>query len=227
VLVERALKSASDVVAGAEAPVKVLSRVQEDMVAAIAETVQDNQITTVILGADTRFGGNRYLLKSMIDRLANKTDAEVMAARLNEPAMAPKRMLAVLPGGAELNEGFVDAVRDVKSLAKAMKAPLTFVTVRGSEESLSAIVRSVSPKIDFETIKVDGWWRLGHGEAAPLRSDDFLFILRPRYGTEGWSDVLTSFPARSVMQDQASFVILYLKGKKTRYVRPAPIGLYR
>nr|WP_245977522.1 cation:proton antiporter [Halopiger aswanensis] len=179
--------------AGAEVPIELETRIDDDVAAGIGRAALENRITTLIVGWDGSPSRWRTF-GTVIDRLLERTSQQVLVARLSQPLNTTDEIVAVLPPGIDRNEGFYGTVRTLADLADGIGASLRGLAVDRRPDRYERLFELVDPDVPATVDGVDGW----PGARDRLRAvgeTDLAVLVSARRGATGWHPELETLPA--------------------------------
>jgi Kef-type K+ transport system membrane component KefB/mannitol/fructose-specific phosphotransferase system IIA component (Ntr-type) len=180
--------------AAADVPVNPVVRIDRNVASGILRAVQENLISTVIIGWNGKSSGRQYTFGSVLDQLLQETQELMLVSKIEQPLATVERVVLILPPHADLDPSFVDIVRTVKMLASQMSAR---VRVLASDESMPAVERcmeATKPVVPVVYQALQAWSRLVSAYAEDRKPHDLLFLATARQGTLAWRPALSRLP---------------------------------
>ncbi|MFB6094307.1 MAG: cation:proton antiporter [Halanaeroarchaeum sp.] len=198
VRLERAAEYASE----ASVPTTRLSSIAFATDDAVVRAVAEYRITTVLLPWGGEWDDPVLPARSLLQR----TDVQVIAARVADPVNAVDEVHAVLPGEVPSTRGLLDGIALVKRLAKSLDVPLRVTVVGGDGDRYRRLLESTRPDRPFDVSRVERFDGIAlDGEDAALR-----IVLTPRPGAGGWDGDVRSLTRRLARVDRGVGLVVYL-----------------
>ena len=208
---ERLLGSSVLHLAGAEAPVKPVIRVDPSPVTGILRAQAESRSTCLIIGwagPENRWQRHFHLSRGIIDELLEESSNQLLVVRLSEPLAVVERMVLVLPTLAHAEPGFRELMSDWKLVAKRIGAVMTVVTEHPLSESLTERIRSTGSKCQLDFIHADV--DLPQRVEALIDRQSMLVIIGCREGSISWDGTWSRMATRLAHQhEKVSLAIAY------------------
>jgi Kef-type K+ transport system membrane component KefB len=206
---EKMLRDASAYAGGANVPIIPLTRVDHNFASGIARGATEARASTLILGWE-RVPPRRFqIFGSVLDQVLELTRQEVIVARIGPPLNTTRRLLVVIPEGADHMEGFSGAVRVVKRLAHQLGAPVHLLSVGTGSAGYVEYMKKVRPEAPVEGTSVEGWPRLLERLALAIQEDDLVVVLSARRGAVAWTPELEHLPREMGPIVPESLLVVY------------------
>lgn len=195
--------------AGADVPVVPLTRVDQNFANGIARAAVETRATAMVVGWDGRTS-RQWVFGGVLDQLLEQTRQLVVVAKLGHPLNTTKRLVLVLPPGADHASGFDEAVRAVKRTASRLAADLAVLVVESAPEPYRTQIDAVKPDVPLTAVEaVPRWDALDDSLTDRLRRDDLVVVLTARRDTLTWHPRLERLPARLTHLIPESFLLIY------------------
>jgi Kef-type K+ transport system membrane component KefB/mannitol/fructose-specific phosphotransferase system IIA component (Ntr-type) len=206
---ERMLGHAVIYAAGAEVPVVPLTRVDRNIATGIARGIAETRSSTVIIGWDGRTAARHRIFGTVLDQLLEQTKQLVLVAKLGHPLNTTRRLVMVVPPGADHHPGFYGAVRAAKQLASELGTSVMALVVRNDASHYQSLYQKIKPEVPATFEAVPQWGALLDTLRTGLRPDDLVLVLSARRGSLGWHRALERLPAELAHLGPESFLIVY------------------
>ncbi|MGI9180451.1 MAG: cation:proton antiporter [Longimicrobiaceae bacterium] len=195
--------------AGAEVPVVPLTRVDHNFATGIARGIAETRSSVVIIGWDARRSPRQAIFGSVLDQLLEQTRQLVMVAKLGHPLNVTKRLVLVLPPGADHAPGFFDTARIIKQMTNRLGATLLGLAVRGNPALYRRHLDDLRPAVPTAVEALQGWPALLPALQQRLQPDDLVVVLSARRGTLAWHRELERLPGELAELVPESFLMVY------------------
>ncbi|WP_067729533.1 cation:proton antiporter [Oceanobacillus damuensis] len=205
---EKMLGQALTHASSAEIPVRLVTKVDNNITDGIIRAVAEERINTIVMGWNAERSSNK-LFGSVLDRLIDQTNQTILVTKLDHPLNITSRVVLIIPFGADHKPGFKDALRRIKMLTAKLNATLMVFVIRGSEEIYERHMKEIKPNSPTTLKRIDGWTALQERYSAELKEDDLVIILSARRGTVAWHPKLEELPKRLAEVKRDSFIIFY------------------
>ncbi len=207
---ERMLSHAVAHAAAAEVPVVPLTRVDANVAEGIARAAAETRSAAVVTGWDGRLTAHGVIFGSVLDQLLESTRRLVVVARMGRPLAAVRRVLAVVPPGAERHPGFEAAARALQGVSRSSGAPLTVLAVGGgAAERVRALMAALRPTVQAVWEEAEGWRELTASLRSRVEPDDMVVLMSARHGTLAWHPRLERLPALLATLPSECFAVVY------------------
>ncbi|GAB2569148.1 cation:proton antiporter [Gracilibacillus alcaliphilus] len=205
---ERMLGRAHLYAAGAEIPIRILTKVDKDIIHGISRAIIEERINTVVIGWNAQRNQNTRI-GPILDRLVDETNLSVLITRVDIPLETVKRIVLILPFGIDHKPGFYEAIERMKILTSRLNANLMVVVVKGMQEHYEAYFKKIRPNPDTVFYRVENWHELRSQHTDKLLKDDIVILLSARKGTIGWHPQLDKMPEYLAQIHPEGFIIYY------------------
>jgi mannitol/fructose-specific phosphotransferase system IIA component (Ntr-type) len=205
---EKMLSRAVAYAAGAAVPIQALTRVDQNFASGIVRGAVETRTSTVVMGWDGRVSRHR-VFGSVLDQVLELSRQQVIVARLGHPLNITRRLVLLVPAGADHAAGFFGAVASVKRLARGLGANLVLLSVEADSSLLLKTVQAVRPATPA-TGRTAASWRAALAELRDLlRPEDLVVVLGARPHTVAWHPALARLPARLTALVPGGFLVVY------------------
>ncbi len=204
---EKMLSHAVCYAAGAEIPVTALTRVDDNYPAAIVRAMIETRTSTMVIGWD---GRRRHgIFGSVLDRVLERSSPMVLVAKLGHRLNTTRRLIVLLPPGADHERGFFGAVETVKTMAHRLGSEIVAITVGEPAEPYGADFEAVRPDAPISFERAASWSDVLPELERLVEPDDLVVVLSARQGTVAWTRELDRLPGQLARLAPESFVMLY------------------
>jgi Kef-type K+ transport system membrane component KefB len=218
---EQMLSKAVAYAVGAGIPVRTVTRLDQNFATGIARGAAETRTSTVVIGWDGR-ASRRWAFGSVLDQLLEQTTQHVIVAKLGHPLNTTRRLVVLVPHGADHHPGFAEAFTAIKRMGRRLSADVLLVIVEGDGgEALANRARMLRPAVPL-TVRAARSWQEALGLLREtLRAEDLVAVVTARRGTVSWRPYLERLPARLVRLVPESFLMLYPPERVDRSGRSA------
>jgi Kef-type K+ transport system membrane component KefB/mannitol/fructose-specific phosphotransferase system IIA component (Ntr-type) len=205
---ERMLSKAVTYAAGAGVGVQAITRVDENFARGILRGMLETRTSVVVIGWDGRTS-RHWVFGSVLDRLLEQSTQQIVVAKLGHPLATTRRLVVMIPRGADHADGFYPAVELVKRLARRLDASLHLLSVGTAVEPYLTRIGQLKPEVSAAGRATASW-----GEALAtlrelLRREDLVVVIGARPNTIAWHPALQRLPARLATLVPGSFLMVY------------------
>jgi mannitol/fructose-specific phosphotransferase system IIA component (Ntr-type) len=180
--------------AAADVPVTPVVRVDRNVASGIQRAIQEQLISTVIIGWSGKSSGRQYTFGSVLDQLLERTHEIVFVSKIEQPLATVGRVVLAVPPYAEIEPGFADVVRTVKGLAGQLSAGLLVLATQDRMPDLEKIVTGTRPVVPVKYAPLERWSRLVSTYEAQHEVLDLMVLVSARQGTLAWRPALSRLP---------------------------------
>ncbi|WP_156289818.1 cation:proton antiporter [Oceanobacillus salinisoli] len=205
---EKMLSHSLEHAASAEVPVRLVTKVDNNVSDGIIRAIAEERINTVVIGWNAERTSNK-LFGSVLDRLIDQTGQTVLVTKLGHPLNTTNRIVLIIPFGADHKPGFYEALGRIKMLTSKLNASLFVYVIKGSVDIYERHMKEVKPNPPTEVEHVSGWSDLREEYQNELKDDDLVIILSARKGTVAWHPQLEELPKQLSAVKPESFIIYY------------------
>lgn len=215
---EKMLDHAVMYASGAEIPVRPITRVEHNVANGIIRAITEERINMVVIGWDAERKSNK-LFGSIIDRFVDQTNQTILVSKLSHPLQTTRRMILIIPYGADHKPGFIEALLRIKLLTSRLSASLCVLVINDSIETYEKYLQRTKPDPPTELIKLYSWHSLQTEYVSMFKPDDLIVIMSARKGTIAWHPELEVLPKRLAKINQQSFIVYYPAEEKEVDIR--------
>lgn len=206
---EKTLRGAAVYAAGADVPVDPLTRLDRNVAGGIVRGMAESRATTVVAGWDGLRTRRAGVMGDVHDALLERTDQQVIAARLVHALNTTCRVLLIIPAHAERSCGFREATATTKRIADRLGARVDALVVAGDADRYRAHLDASKPDVPATVERVEGWDDLPAAVADRAGDDDLVVLLGVRRGTVGWEREMDRVPRRLSSLVRGNLLALY------------------
>ncbi|MBM7540266.1 cation:proton antiporter [Amphibacillus cookii] len=217
---EKMLGHAIFYAAGAEIPVRPLTRVDHSIGWGIERAVTEERITTIITGWNGAKTNTEKVFGGIIDNVLDHTYIRSMIVKQVQPIQTTERMIVVLPKGITAKPGFKDALQIVKHIVKQLSCKLMFIIMDDDFEAMESYIRQIKPHHSASFSHFPDWEMLER-YCLKLGRDDLVVAISARKGTVAWHPSLEALPQKLSEKVTQNFIIFYPYENKEIDVRGA------
>jgi Kef-type K+ transport system membrane component KefB len=152
----------------------------------------------VLIGWPETGSTNELLLGSLIKQLLGDRHFNLFVSRVIDPPKTLERILLVLPEHAEHEEGFFEAVLNVKRLAAQLGAPVHLVASKAAAPALESYFADFEIAKDMKIHTAKQWDKLPATLSKVAGADDLVIVYGVRRGGLAWSPGDSALPSRLV-----------------------------
>jgi len=205
---EKMLGHAVMYAAGAEIPVRPITRVDQNVANGMLRAVTEERINTVVIGWNAERTSDK-LFGSIIDRFVDQSSQTVLVTKLDHPLETTKRIILIIPYGADHKPGFFEALERIKMLTGRLSAYLLVLVINDSVETYAKYSKKIKPNPPTEINTVKSWSSLQKDFGTILKEDDIVVVISARKGTIAWHPELEELPKRLAKVKPESFIVYY------------------
>jgi Kef-type K+ transport system membrane component KefB/mannitol/fructose-specific phosphotransferase system IIA component (Ntr-type) len=205
---EKMLSRAVAYAAGAAVPIQALTRVDQNFANGIMRGAVETRTTTVVIGWDGRASRHR-VFGSVLDQLLELSHQQVIVAKLGHPLNITRRLVLLIPAGADHAPGFFGAVATIKRLARGLGADLLLLPVESDAAPYLKAVQAIRPPVPVTTRTGVSWSAALADLRELVRREDLVVALGARRHTVAWHPALARLPARLSALVPESFLMVY------------------
>jgi Kef-type K+ transport system membrane component KefB len=197
-----------------ENQVHIVTRISSSSSIGIARSAKEFSASDVLLCWDGVLGETEGSFGSVIDTVIAKTHASVHLVHLVQPLNTFKEIVLYIPPRAELEEGFVHAITQIKLLAKKL-AIVPHIEASNMSLRYAQAVMNTIPPLACSTNKFDDWRRLDE-ELRKSTPNRLIIIFGAREGTLSWETYIRTLPEiLSAHKGERNMIVLYQKQTST------------
>lgn len=205
---ERMLSKAVAYAAGAGVNLQAVTRVDQNFARGILRGMLETRTSMALLGWDGRTS-RHWVFGSVLDRLLEQSTQQIVVAKLGHPLATTRRLVVMIPRGADHASGFDGAAELVKRIAGRLDATLYLLTVESPAEPYTARFAQIKPTAPIAGRSAGGWSEALTVLRDELRREDLVVVMAARPDTVGWHSALQRLPARLASLVPESFLVVY------------------
>ncbi|MBM7648283.1 Kef-type K+ transport system membrane component KefB [Bacillus ectoiniformans] len=194
---------------GAEVPVRLLTRVDENVGRGIERAVAEERITTIIAGWNGLKSTEKRLFGGVIDNFLDHTNQRTIIAKLGHPLNTTDRLVLLIPQNVHQKPGFKDSLKIIKQISAQLNAPIHCLLLRGEKEIFQKVFNHIKPVTPTVFTTVESWEELYRDRVEELRKNDLVIVISARKGTIAWHPQLELVPEKMATVIPESFLIFY------------------
>ncbi len=206
---EKMLSHAVAYAAAADVPVVPMIRVDHNVASGIARGIAERRASTLVIGWDAGVPRRRAVFGGVLDQVLEQTREQVFVARLGHPLNTTRRLVVVLPRGADHMPGFFETARAAKLLANRLGISILGLVVASPARGYLDLLTDMKPEAPVEVEEVRDWDALRDDLDHRLEADDLVFVIGARKGALAWHPALDRLPAALAASAPASFIMGY------------------
>ncbi|WP_225742810.1 cation:proton antiporter [Marinilactibacillus sp. Marseille-P9653] len=205
---EKMLGHALMYASGAEIPILPMTRVDQNVSNGIIRAMAERRIDTVVIGwnAERKFN---QVFGNVIDRVVEQTTQSILVTKLDHPLEITRRIVLIIPRGADRKGGFSKAIEKVKTLAVRLSASLLVLVIEDAKSIYEDHMNKIKPDPPVETREIEDWKTLQETYVYNLKDDDIVVIMSARKGTIAWHPQLEELPKSLAKVKPKSFIVYY------------------
>lgn len=195
----------------AEKPVRAITRVDLNVASGIKRAVQEERISTVVIGWSGDTLAREYIFGSVLDQLLDRTQEMIFVCKISRPLNTMERVVVAIPPYFEREAGFGDSIRALKVMTEQLGLELLVVTTTKAEPGLMPIIEKTRPDVPVEVLAIDTWGQLLQAMREEVGPNDLLVLMSVREGAVAWRAALDRLP-RLIAQrfTENNFLTLYM-----------------
>lgn len=205
---EKMLGHAIFYAAGAEVPVRPLTRVGLNVGKTIERTITEESITTVISGWSGTPTQSEKMFGSIIDNVIDHTYIRHLIVKEDEPIQMTKRLVVILPKQVLYKPGFTDAINITKNIVKQLNCKVLYVIMDDDFEETKQAIEQIKPINQPSFTHLPDWF-LVERYCLKLPSHDLILAISARKGTIGWHPSLDELPRKLALHSTHNFIVFY------------------
>jgi len=213
---EKMLGHALFYAAGAEVPVRPLTRVDNSIGKGIERAVTEERITTIVTGWNGAKSNSQKVFGGVIDNVLDHTYNRAMIVRQVQPIQNTERMVVILPRGIITKPGFKDALKVVKNIVKQLSCKVLFIVMDDDFEQYETFIRSIK-LLTSESFNHLPDWEMLERYCTLLTKDDLILVISARKGTVAWHPSLEALPVKLSENSKQNFIIFYPYENKEQF----------
>ncbi|MDL4842878.1 cation:proton antiporter [Aquibacillus sp. LR5S19] len=194
---------------GAEVPIRLLTRVDENIGRGLERAVIEERITTTIVGWNGKKSVSQKLFGGIIDNFLDHTNQRIIVAKLVNPLNTTDRIILVLPKYIISKPGFHNALAIIKGIAIQLSASIHCVIIKNSIEEYRDVYEKVKPSVKTDFFQINTIDSLFSDYMGKVRKDDLIIIMSARKGTIAWKPELEVLPGKLTELTSSSYLVFY------------------
>lgn len=211
--VERSEKMLSHAVihaASAEVPVNPVTRIDINVAHGISRGVKEKRISNVVIGWNGRVSTTRRIFGSVLDQLMKDVDVMMMVCKIEKPANTFQRLIVAVPPLANLEVGFLGAIKPLKMMAEKLGVQLIVVSTEDQQSVVQESFEQIQPELTTLYESLDRWSKLPAWLQENNKEGDLFVLISAREGSLSWRPALDRLP-RVIAQryPRLSFITVY------------------
>lgn len=205
---EKLLNKAVSYCSGADIPVHLLTRVDQNITSGIVRAMEESRITTVVIGWNGKLSTPQRIFGGTLDQVLDRTTEMIFVSKLDNTLNTTKKIICVLPPGIDHKTGYYEAIQSIKLIAGQLGATLVVVVIKDDMAYHKQSFARIKPDITTKYTHLSSWNELQH-YLLLLKKDDLMLIMSARRGTIAWHPRLEEFPRMLSKSDVVNFIIVY------------------
>lgn len=187
------LEKVAQIASAADTYVKRISRIDVNVASGIIHTVQEKDITEIIVGLHQKAKIVDSFFGSMTEGVLNGTNRMITIAKCSIPSSMFSRIVVAVPAKAELETGFLLWVDRLANMTRQIGCRIIFYANKESEESLRHVIKSQKYNIRAEFELLDDWDELETLTNVVI-ADDLFVIICARKSSNSFSPAFEKLP---------------------------------
>ncbi len=188
-----------------------VTRVSFNVAEGVVQAARDMRASTIIAGAGPGSQFQKRPYGRIVDQIVHMSGQMVIVNRLPRAVNLYSSIIVVVPPLSDRQRGFHQAAGAIKTLANAISAKITLVTLAHAGAALCAEFERARPLSSFHRLLLDSWEDLVPQTKKISPSSSFYALLNLRQGSLAWQPAIDRIPS-SLLEDNpaASILCLYL-----------------
>ncbi len=216
---EKMLEHAVMYAAGAEVPVKLLTRVDQNVGWGIERAATEERITTIIVGWDGVIEGDKKTYGKVIDNFLEHTNQRTLITHVRQPLNTMERVILILPNNVVYKPGFEDAIAIIKGIASQLSTTVQGFVLRDDLEVYEKVSGRVRPNVKIGFHSRESWDTLYENDLNDIKSTDLVILLSARKSTVAWNPELEALPQKLATLNRGNFIVFYPNEMKETDIR--------
>jgi mannitol/fructose-specific phosphotransferase system IIA component (Ntr-type) len=197
--------------AASEVSVVPITRVDLNIVGGIIRAIQEQRISTVVIGWQGGSAARAFIFGSVIDQLLEDTREMIVMSKIERRLSTHQRLVLAVPPFAERESGFADAMRAIKILCDRAGMDLVILTPEHAAAALMRRVEAVRPKVPVDVETIPRWAHLVERLDGLIEPTDVIALLSEREGSVAWRPSLNRLPGVIAQRfADATFLTIYM-----------------
>jgi Kef-type K+ transport system membrane component KefB len=193
----------------AEVEVDIISRVDLNVAGGIVRAVKDLAISDIVIGWNGKPSAVDIFFGTIMSQVLQKTSQTVLVSKITQPINTFRRLIVVVPPGAELEIGFKHWLTILQRLVSQLGTKLTFYAVDNQPDVLKECLKNRHSLLQSDFLHLPFWENLADISAS-LKEEDLLLVVSARVHSLSYTKVMERLPR--ILSDgfePISFVILF------------------
>lgn len=216
---EKMLERAVMYAAGAEVPVKLLTRVDPNVGWGIERASTEERITTIIVGWDGVIEGDKKTYGRVIDNFLEHTYQRSLITNIKRPLNTMERVILILPNNVVYKPGFEDAIAIIKDIASQLSTTIKGHVLRDDIAIYEQVSGRVRPNIKISFQPNESWNSLYENDLNDIKPTDLVILLSARKSTVAWNPELEVLPKKLASLNRGNFIVFYPTEMKETDIR--------
>ncbi|UOE93136.1 cation:proton antiporter [Alkalihalobacillus sp. LMS39] len=206
---EKMLGHAVTYAAGAQIPIQLLTRVDQNISRGVVRAIEETRISTIIIGWNGKLSTPQMIFGGILDQLLERTNEMVLVSKLGHPLNTTKRIIVVLPPGVNHKAGFFEAIRKIKTIAFGIGASVYAFVMKDTTDQYETVFQEIKPDVTSKFVSMKTWSELLENVLLMLKNDDLVIVVSARRGTIAWHPQLERLPRELSKAVPESFIMIY------------------
>lgn len=193
----------------AEVEVDIISRVDLNVAGGIVRAVKDLAISDIVIGWNGKPSAVDIFFGTIMSQVLQNTSQTVLVSKITQPINTFRRLVVVVPLGAELEVGFKHWLTILQRLVSQLGTKLTFYSVGNQPDVLKECLENRRSLLQSDFLHLPFWENLTDISSS-LRGEDLLLVVSARVHSLSYTKVMERLPR--ILSDgfePISFVILF------------------
>jgi len=190
------LEDAANITSAMDVNMLLINRVSTNIVSGIIHTMQEQNVSDLIIGLHfmKKMTGNFW--GYMTDHLILESKREILIIRCIIPPSLFKKITVAVPLRAEFESGFSKWVDRVCCIAEQASCMLQFIVYSDSISSIKDVVANLNYDIKIDFKKIDNSKQLGqlHNISSMVHKDELMIIIASRQSSLSYDNSFSRIP---------------------------------
>lgn len=197
--------------AASDISVVPITRVDLNIVGGIVRAIQEQRISTVIIGWHGGSTARAFIFGSVLDQLLEETREMIVMSKIERRINTHQRLLLAVPPFADRESGFADAIRAIKILCDRAGMDLVLLTPEHAQDALVRRIEQARPRVPVTVRAMPRWADLVEMLDALVEPEDVIALLSEREGSVAWRPSLNRLPGVIAQRfADATFLTIYM-----------------
>ncbi|WP_078555154.1 cation:proton antiporter [Bacillus alkalicellulosilyticus] len=206
---EKMLGHAVTYAAGAQIPIQLLTRVDENIASGVVRAIEETRISTIVIGWNGKLSTPQRIFGGILDQLLERTNEMVLVSRIGYPLNIMKRIVVVIPPGLNHKAGYYEALRKIKTIAVEVGATVEAIVIHDDTDKYEETFSKLKPDVKVNFTQSNSWNELMRESLSMLKNDDLVVVISARRGTVAWHPQLERIPRELSKSATESFIMIY------------------